>query len=373
MYFGPLELEACGENNFTIKALGLLAFRPDLRRRFVEFLCPDCKPIDENTDITMLFFSQIGEGFFREAIERAGSDVKLLKLEERLNVALGLPEGFRWARTRNRRLIQPSSWSPSHVQAMLAENGCLGDEDLSAHLGYIQNVVKTEPDIVLQWYNQLAIVEVKVLSKESVYELKRQRDLANLAAALFGWSTHFFYIGPEHGPSPSLKEYEFKTWAEIAAVFEDIPEIKGYVENFAFFYRGTWRSMIAPSVQKPGDTAYDSFMKRQVEEIRPASRLETSDPWNLKHIARGYFESLFAICRSEEAWPVKSVWLGITGRSYADRGGKARPNAMVECEDGSTWVYRGRTLVQGGYNRQRIREHTYGEIVTLLERRVPEG
>ena len=70
MQFGPLEIQACGENNYTIKTLGLLAFRPDLRRRFVEEAFDGCAPLSEGTNVRIQFFSRIGEDFFREAIER---------------------------------------------------------------------------------------------------------------------------------------------------------------------------------------------------------------------------------------------------------------------------------------------------------------
>jgi hypothetical protein len=70
MSFGPLELEACGENNFTMKALGLLACRQDVPRRFVAHLCGELMPAPTGA-ITIVFFTRIGEGFFREAIERA--------------------------------------------------------------------------------------------------------------------------------------------------------------------------------------------------------------------------------------------------------------------------------------------------------------
>lgn len=368
MHFGPLDLEACGENNFTIKSLGVLASRFDLRRRFVEFLCPDSKPLGEDTDITMLFFTRLGEGFFREAIERAGRGPDLEKLEARLNPALGLPDKFRWARTKEGRLIQPAKWQQRHIQAMLKDNGESANPERHAHLGYIQDVANTEPDIVLQWDNHLTIVEIKVLSGEGVNELKRQRDLANLLAVLLGWETHFFYIGPEYGPRPILKDYNFHSWAKVASLFGDTPEIADYINSFAFFYRGVWQSMIARPTKQPDPTAYDRLMERVPQDIRPSICPPDDDTWHFRHIQRAYFEGLCCACQQAGAWPVEYVWLGNRGRPFSEQPGKARPNAMIECNDGSKWkwLYRGRRLTKGEFNRHHMRRWEYKDIAAFF-------
>lgn len=236
MYFGPLDLEACAENNFTINSLGLLASRPDLRQRFVERLCGELKPADAS--ITMRFFSRIGEGFFREAIERAGAGYELAKLERRLNRAVEFPENFKWARNKLGKLIQPAKWSKPQIQAVFNENGRGGDRRLEERLDFIQDFLNTEPDIVLQWGKQLAIVEIKVLAAEGPTELQRQRCLASPLGGLLGWNVHFFYIGPEWGAQPSISEYTFVSWAKVAILFNDVPEIADYINNLAFFYRG---------------------------------------------------------------------------------------------------------------------------------------
>lgn len=362
MKFGPLELQACGENNFTIKSLGLLAFRPDLAQRFLQFLCPGATPA--SSAVSMLFFSRIGEGFFREAIERAGRGPDLGKFEARLNLALGLPDKFRWARTKEGRLIQPAKWQQRHIHKMLEANGKAGDHDLETRLAYVQDFVNTEPDIVLQWDKQLAIVEIKVLSGEGMAELARQRDLAHLLAGLLGWQTHFFYVGPDHGPRPTIPNCRFIAWADIAELFDDVPEITNYISNFAFYYKGVWQSMVSPSIKQPSETAFDLLMSRPVRGARKAPAPPGPDPWSIEHLDRDYFQNLFELCRREKAWPVAHVWLGITGAPYIERGPHRgrMPNAMVECLDGSTWISRGSTLEQGEFSRQRMRRWSYEEI-----------
>jgi hypothetical protein len=190
--FGPLELEACGEKNFTMKALGLLAFRQDLLRRLVGYLCDSGVPAPK-TDVTILFFTRIGEGFFREAIERAASPAERKALDARLNLELKLPKGFRWAANKETgRLFQPAKWKEHHIDSMLQTNRASGNLALKTKLENIQDVFNTEPDLVLQWDDRLVIVEIKVLSREGVAQIDRQRELGRLLGSLLGWNSQCF-------------------------------------------------------------------------------------------------------------------------------------------------------------------------------------
>jgi hypothetical protein len=183
MRFGPLELQACGENNFTMKALGLLAFRNDLLRRFIRDVLD--LEVSEADDVSILFFTRIAEGFFREAIDRVMRDGAERRLEEKLNDALGLPSPTRWSRNANGSFTQPAKWHDTHIRSMVSAFGTTEKVELEAKLRHLQNCFNTEPDLVLQWGNTLAIIEIKVLSTEGLDQLQRQRDLGEFIGDLW--------------------------------------------------------------------------------------------------------------------------------------------------------------------------------------------
>lgn len=89
------------------------------------------------------------------------------------------------------------------------------------------------------------------------------------------------------------------------------------------------------------------------------------DPWSVSHIQPAYFENLFKVCKQAGAWPIREVWLGITGQPYAQQAGNAHPNAMIEAA-GSSWIYEGRKLITGKFNKQRMRPWKYEEIMLLV-------
>lgn len=72
-----------------MKALGLLAFRTDLRERFIKQLLGASVKLTSADEVNILFFSRIGEGFFREAIEREYSG-KPGAFENQLNAYSGV-------------------------------------------------------------------------------------------------------------------------------------------------------------------------------------------------------------------------------------------------------------------------------------------
>jgi hypothetical protein len=350
MKFGPLEMQSCGENNFTMKALGLLAFREDLRARLIRNVFGVSVGRAEASSI--LFFSRIGEGFFREAIEREAR-ARDSRFEERLNQALGLPPGFRWRRNTDGRLTQPAKWQDSHVLDMLRENGRAGDQSLRHRLSYLQDCINTEPDLVLQWGGNLAIIEVKVLSGEGMQQLDRQRDLGKLIADVLGWRCHLAFIGPEHGGRPSTAGYTLVSWSDIARHYEDVPEIRDYVNKFAFYYHGSWQSMVARYVDPPAETAFDLFMKRPPTRVAAnAPRTQPAydptaasrdqgptrvDPWHFSHLGREYFQRLNWACKGSGHVPIRYVWTGKTGVPYAERsaGRAINANWMVETANGT--------------------------------------
>jgi hypothetical protein len=380
MEFGPLELQACGENNFTMKALGLLAFRPDLRARFIRsHLDPT---FDASSRSSVLFFSRIGEGFFREAIEREATAGQRGEFEERLNVALGLPAGFRWRRNADGRITQPAKWQNVHVDQMLDANGRSGDMHLRDRLSYLQDCINTEPDVVLQWGSHLALVEIKVLSVEGTQQLDRQRELGRLLSDVLGWACHFAFIGPEHGGRPSTSDCTFISWSEIAELFDDVPEIAGYIRGFAFYYRGSWQSMVSRYVEQPSVTAYDLFMSEPVSATPaepPTASLSTpvvrpvtqagANPWHFSHLGRDYFQRVLLECRSSGHIPIRTVWTGRTGVPYAERaaGRAINANWMIETESGKRRTNRTRT----SYDPGRMWRWDFDEIARHFDLRHP--
>ena len=73
--FGPLGTHACGENYYIVKTLGLLALRPDLRRRFVEHVFKDCAPLGDSTDIRI---QSKGEELLRHRVENGANFARQL-------------------------------------------------------------------------------------------------------------------------------------------------------------------------------------------------------------------------------------------------------------------------------------------------------
>src|SRR5207247_8629766 len=116
-----------------------------------------------------------------------------------------LPYTTLFRSTKAGRLIQPAKWQSKHIEEMLTYNGYAADYKLKTRLEYVQDFVNTEPDVVLLWDNHLAIVEIKVLSPEGPAECRRQCDLAGLLATMLGWEIHFFYVGADYGPPPTLQ------------------------------------------------------------------------------------------------------------------------------------------------------------------------
>jgi hypothetical protein len=361
MLFGPLEMQACGENNFTMKALGFLAFRPDLRARFVQKLAGAGALSPEDGEVSMLFFTRIGEGFFREAIERE-RDAERGEFEARLNKALDLPDGFLWRRNKDGRLTQPAKWQSSHINDMLRLNRSLGDQGLHDRLAYLQDCVNTEPDIVLQWGRKLALVEIKVLSSEGSKQLDRQMRLGQLLSCLLGWEAPlFFLVGPGHGGRPKCSGWTFFSWEEVANWFSDVPDIVDYIRSFAFFYHGRWQSMVSAKTAAPGKTAYD-LMGLNPPENPPRS---PPDPWHFSHLGSQYFLKIFLGCRKNGVWPLRWIWVGTTGVPFAkkSKGQQVNPNWMVEDEHGQRRTKTSGFEKEGKYDEGHMRRFSHDDVV----------
>lgn len=398
MHFGPLELQACGENNFTMKALGLLAFDRALRVRFVRKLLGD-GAIGDGDDPTILFFSRIGEGFMREAIERERQG-SVGDLEARLNRAAGLPEGFRWARKSDRRLVQAAKWHARHIDEMVMRNSSRDDGELQSKLKSLQDVLNTEPDLVLQWGNHLLLVEIKVLSGEGTDQIGRQRRLGAFFGALLGWTCSLRMIAPEGAVAPSDSSCVAVSWADVASWFDDVPTIAEYIRGFRFFYGGAWRSMVAPATTNTVATAFDLALARSpAPAILPApqppsasptpprsfieyvstthapltaqptattsTRDPRSDPWHFAHLGIDYFGPIARGHRNARLAPIRAVWTGRKGVTYADkaRGRQVNPNWMLELEDGTTCTKTSGFGVPGSYSKQNMHRWLWSDIV----------
>jgi hypothetical protein len=383
MQFGPLELQSCGENNFTMKALGLLAFRPELRARFVRKLAgPDALSTADG-DVSILFFNRIGECFFREAIERERT-ANPGEFEERLNAALDLPEGFRWRRNKDGRLTQPAKWQAPNLEDMLRENGIDADADLKQRLEYLQDILNTEPDIVLQWGRKLALVEIKVLSPEGMKQIDRQMNLGRLLCKLLGWEPPmFFFIGPDHGGRPASSDCRFISWAEVADWFSDVPEIEGYIRSFAFFYHGKWQSMVSAKANNPGTTAFDLMqltsrregtsavpgMPTKDGQITQVPSGAESEAWHFSHLGRDYFLRIFDGCKDAGVWPLQWIWVGSTGVAFAEKakGQKINPNWMIEDKQHNRRTRTSGFSVEGRYQENRMKRFSYDEIAKFYD------
>jgi len=347
MRFGPFELQACGENDYTMKSLGLLAFRPDLRERLICRLAGD-GVIGDGEPSSILFFARIGENFFREAIERepAGPPGEF---ELRCNLALGLPSGFRWRRNANGRLTQPAKWQKSHVEDMLEENRLSGSAAMAARLRSIQDDLNTEPDVVLPWGNRLTIIEVKVLSGQGVSQVDRQRRLAEFLVAMTGLErADLFLLGPAGCKLPTDPSCRLLSWKQVADWFDDVPEIADYIRHSAFFYAGSWRTMLAPAPAPPGKTAWDlmlappfpvpqdsadeSPVTLPVRPLGPAECVDDSDAWAFQHLGHEYFAQIVNACRHNCLWPLRTIWVGVLGNAFIEkkRGKRVDPNWMIE-------------------------------------------
>ncbi len=385
MRFGPLELQACGENNFTMKALGILAFRPDLRARFVQKLAGPGALAPRDGEVSILFFSRIGEGFFREVKERE-RDEKPGALEARLNAALDLPRGFRWPRRKDGRLVQPNMWRASHIREMLRVNGKAEDQELHERLKDLQDCLNTEPDVVLQWGRKLALIEIKVLSPEGDRQIDRQIRLGQMLSRLLGWEVPlFFLIGPEHGGRPPCADCRFVSWAAVADWFSDVPEIVNYIRSFTFFYDGHWQSMVSAHATASGETAYDllRFNPRQespsagpaqpkiVSQPRQTLHGPPSDPWHFSHLGRQYFLAMFRGCRENGVWPLRWIWIGTTGVPFAEKlkGRQIHPNWMVEDTQGQRRTRSGGFKEEGRYNEGRMRRFSYNDVAQYFNLR----
>ena len=382
MDFGPFELQACGENDYTMKSLGLLAFRPDLRERLVCQLVGD-DAIAVGEQVSILFFSRIGENFFREAIEREYVN-GARDFELRCNLALGLPPGFRWRRNANGKLTQPAKWQLAHIEAMLAANGRTGDTALLQRLRSIQDDLNTEPDVVLQWGRRLAIVEVKVLSGQGVSQVDRQRRLADFLAAMTGLERPaLFLLGPVGCKPPSDPACRLISWAEVAGWFDDVPQIADYIRHSAFFYGGSWRTMLGPVHTPPGATAWDLMLaaphprEKAHEAVREDEKVAApagygpamprdaeSDPYSFHHLGDAYFAEIINGCRQHGIWPLRTVWVGVMGRRFADKakGERIRPNWMVEDTDGNRHTRSSGFSATGSYKTGNMRAWPYREI-----------
>ena len=111
--------------------------------------------------------------------------------------------------------------------------------------------------------------------------------------------------------------------------------------------------IIAPTILIVGD----------IKEVGRAMLSRAEDPWDISHLQQAYFMSVFRACKEKGVLPFERLHLGITGTPYAEKAGKARPNAMVESKDGSTWLYRGGSLKNGTLAPRNTRPWTYKQIV----------
>jgi hypothetical protein len=385
MHFGPLEIQACGENNFTMKALGLLAFRQDLRARLVENLAGPGAISKEDGDINILFFSRIGENFLRDGIERERM-AKTGEFENRINRFSNLPSDFRWHRKKDGRLTQPAKWQAKHLAEMLERNGRPDDQDLHDHLDALHKCLNTEPDVVIQWGRKLALIEIKVLSSQGDNQIGRQMRLGRLICDLLDWDQPlFFMIGPEHGGRPKQDACRFFSWKTVAEWFEDVPEIASYIRSFAFFYRGKWQSMLSSAAANPGPTAYDLLPDQPMKKPHPPMSVALlnktvmgmpmpstpqgpirmnpdNDPWHFSHLGPDYFRRIFRVCNEKGICP-SIIWLGISGVEYIEikKGRKINPKWMVEGDNGRFITQS--TAPKSGYVKTRMQCVSYETIV----------
>jgi hypothetical protein len=263
------------------------------------------------------------------------------------------------------------------MDSMQLSCGRTDDEDLRSRLEHFQDCFNTEPDVVMQWGRQIALIEIKVLSTEGRDQLRRQLDLGQFLGQLLGWKSHFFMIGPDHGSRPSVEDCRFISWATVADRFNDVPDVSGYIRDFAFYYRGQWQSMVAASTNQPGRTPYDMLVDRvaippgqsappsPVVQHTPKSDSGQGSPsssrfgpWHFSHLGRGYFSFLLD-AKERGIWPVRYVYTGKKGVPYGEvaKGRLVNPNWMIEGRDGRRINNRGRM-----YDPAHMIRWTYDEI-----------
>jgi hypothetical protein len=172
---------------------------------------------------------------------------------------------------------------------------------------------------------------------------------------------------------PSSRECRFISWAKIAALFSDVPEIRNYIEQFALFYKGQWQSTVAAATEQPGPTAFDLLVPRLIHVVDDDGDDDVKDDdddadrWHFAHLVRSYFVELFDRCRRQGLGPIHNVWLGRMGVPFIEKernGRRVNPNAMIELANGTKWIVRDGRFVQGTFNPQNVTRWSYIEIAT---------
>ncbi len=358
----PFELQATSEDDITTRTLGQLAHRPALLRRLVRHLAGPTA-VDDDTHVAILFFCRLGENFFREAVARV-APWEGHALESRWNLALGLPPDLRWARTSMGRWVQPAKWHRTHMES-IASGAERDRSELLVRLKDVQQLLNTEPDVVLAWNNRLILLEVKVLSEEGHRQLERQRTLGDFFHTVVGTETSqaLLSVRKPHDLAPDIAHL---TWAGLAELFDDVPEVGRTIREAAFFYGGRWRNLLDSStVEAPGPTVWDLAQAWNAPSGVPDARVE-GDAWALAHLDTDYLRSVLRACEVAGVGPLEALWTGTTGTAYA-AALHARPNWMVETVDGRRFRRgKGGKLLQGGFNDARMRRWTISDVQAAI-------
>jgi hypothetical protein len=218
-------------------------------------------------------------------------------------------------------------------------------------------------------------------------QLSRQRDLGRFLGEMLGWTSHFFFIGPEHGARPSTSDCVFVSWGAIAAEFKDVPQIAEYIREFAFFYRGRWQSMVEAHRDSPGRTAYDLLLARPAQvvtdptslhqPVNPAMPVRATtpaapkangrepDPWHFSHLGKDFFLSrVFYPAKHSGFWPISYVYTGMTGVPYVEKsnGRQINANWMVEDSRGRRRTNRRGFEQEHAWNLSKVRRWRYQDV-----------
>jgi len=196
-------------------------------------------------------------------------------------------------------------------------------------------------------------------------------------------SPSLFLLGPAGCEHPADPSCAFVSWQEVAEWFDDVPGIADYIRHSAFFYGGSWKTMVSPVSTPPGKTAWDLMreapspshrsageMRHQEAAARPspvgvrAQPGDSLDPWSFHHLGHGYFAQIIEGCRLNGIWPLRTIWTGVTGVAYAEKakGRRIDPNWMVEDGHGRRYTRSGGFEKPHSYNAGRMRGWSYEEI-----------
>ena len=143
--------------------------------------------------------------------------------------------------------------------------------------------------------------------------------------------------------------------------------------------------MISPVRTPPGKTAWDLMLAAPIPsgkaspasthgEITPrpsqagveelAETGDDADLWALHHLTDEYFAPIVEGCRHSGIWPLRTVWTGVTGNPYPEKGkgGRIDPNWVVEDARGERYTRTGGFDKPHFYNASRMRAWPYEQI-----------